>query len=320
MTTFLVQNNTWPAETNARMAWPSKAAVRRGQWWNIWKTRQAPFNVFSEGTLVLLLDSWPGGGVLSWLTRAREVHTDVLPNKDAAVQAIARWAGQSPRWVLRDPYTARRPADAGVVIFWRADPIVRLGVARPPQLVLRRNGWLVTDDGSLKSWGIKLSTNRVHAGHGQNAPAGGSAATGRRGHGRRLDVQTKDAIEARAMVVAMAWCRRNGWSSVRDVSGHMSWDLEAVDELGVNRYIEVKGTTGGPESVEVTKGEVDAASRHGPAHSLVVVYDIVVTVNAGRPTAKGGAVAPYDPWCPRKSELVAQRFTWQPSKSRTLGI
>jgi len=304
----LVHNNAWPTEGEARTAWPSAPKVREQYWWNIWRTRQKPFDILADGMPVLLLDAWPGGGVLSWLVRARDVHTERLADKNTAVRAIARWAGQSRAWVLTNRYSADRRADSGVVIYWRATPVARLGIPRPPQVAVRRNGWLVTDDATLASWGVPLPPA---------GDAGTSGATGRRRQVRRLDVQTKLAIEKRAITVASAWCRKQGWSGVKNVSANHSWDLEVMDRVGAIRFIEVKGTTGGPESVEVTKAEVDWASRHGDTHSLVIVHDILVSADGGKPAASGGVVMAYDPWAPQESELLAQRFTWQPSPSRT---
>lgn len=130
--------------------------MRRERWWNVWKVRQLPFNELRDGSLVLLLNSWPEGGRLSWLVRARNVHTEVRQDKDSAVSAIASWGGLPPSQVSGNPYTAQWPADAGVVIFWRAEPLARVDVPRPEQLALGRDGWGVTDDQALSSWGIHL--------------------------------------------------------------------------------------------------------------------------------------------------------------------
>lgn len=221
MTTVLVHHNTrWRTEQEARDAWPSAAAVRREVWWNLWKTRQEPYKTIADGSLILLLDSWPGrGGVLSWLVRARDVRTQVLPDKNAAIRSIAGWTGWSRREVLGNPYTADRPADAGHVIFWRADPIARLDVVHPPQLAVRRNGWLVTDDVELKSWGVTLPVVTARWRATSRVPEADSTPPGRWGRGpRRLDVAARRAIERRAMTEAKAWCRHRGWTSIQDVS------------------------------------------------------------------------------------------------------
>lgn len=115
--------------------------MRRERWWNVWKVRQLPFNELRDGSLVLLLNSWPEGGRLSWLVRARNVHTEVRQDKDSAVSAIASWGGLPPSQVSGNPYTAQWAADAGVVIFWRAEPLARVDVPRPEQLALGRDGW-----------------------------------------------------------------------------------------------------------------------------------------------------------------------------------
>lgn len=95
----------------------------------------------------------------------------------------------------------------------------------------------------------------------------------------------KDAVERRAVDVAMEWCHEQGWPRVEDVGEDKSWDLEAYDASGGLRcFVEVKGTTGAGTSVTVTGKEVKAARRHGQATSLVVVTGIQLrTVRRGRP-------------------------------------
>jgi len=310
VTTILIHNGAYRNEEEARSAMPTEADVRAERWWNIWRTRQAPFSAIENGSFVLLLDSWPGrGGVLSWLVRAEDVRKQVLPDKNAAVQSIASWVGETRRWVLGNPYTADRRADAGVVIFWRAEPIIRLDVVRPPQLTIRRNGWLVTDDAQLRSWGVALPAVL-------GLSTGPTRRASQRQGRRQLDVEVKLKIERRAMAAAKAWCRRRGWSAVVDVSRSSSWDLEATDQRGAKRYIEVKGTTGGGEAVEVTGPQVADATKHGAAHTIVIVHGIDVRPIGDEVVATGGTVVAYDPWAPKKSELVAEKLTWRPATTR----
>lgn len=125
-------------------------------------------------------------------------------------------ANKAQDWVLDDRYTAEKPSDAGVLICWRAEPVARLDLLRPAQLRLGRNGWTVTDDQELRSWGIQLSSVVAGAGTAKAHAKAGAAKRG--GQGWRLDVEVKSAIEQRAMTVAKNWCRRNGWTRVTDVS------------------------------------------------------------------------------------------------------
>jgi hypothetical protein len=311
VSTVLVHNNDYRSERLARQAWGTPAEVSSEYWWNLWMRRQEPFNLIIDGMPVLLLDSWRVGGLVSWLVHAHDVHTGSFPDKDAAIRAIARWAGKSRRWVLGDPYTSNRPDEARHVIFWRAAPVRRIDVPRPSQLTVRRNGWFITNEAELSSWGIHLN----RAGH---APGGTATTTPRagRGQGRQVDVDTKLAIERCAMTVARTWCRSRGWVDVRDVSGNHSWDLEATDDAGRTRFIEVKGTVGGPDSVEVTKGEVDWARIHGDDHLMVIVHGIDVTARGGTPVTRGGQVVAYEPWEPDPNELAPQTFIWRPAASR----
>jgi len=118
------------------------------------------------------------------------------------------------------------------------------------------------------------------------------------------------------MRVVKQWARTQHWNHIKDVSrgnseGSRSWDMEAVDQVGRKRYIEVKGTTGGLGDVEVTRGEVDAARRHGLDHSLVVVHQINLVTVQSKFTATGGIPTAYNPWLPEDEELDATRYRWR---------
>lgn len=92
--------------------------------------------------------------------------------------------------------------------------------------------------------------------------------------------------------------------------------LEATDAGGTKRFIEVKGTTGTGDAVEVTRAEVQWAKNHGPAHSLVIVHGIDARPSGDTVTATGGTVTAYDPWAPKKkTELVADKLTWKRATS-----
>ncbi len=307
MSTVLVHNQSHRNEASARSALPSAAAVRREFWWNVWKPRLAPYGLIADGMPILLLDSWPGGGILSWLVSARNVRVGSFSDKKAAITALAKWTGWTRAEVLSNPYTGQRRPDAGHTIFWQATPLGRLDAPRPPQLAVRRNGWLVTDTDELNAWGVNVSG-------GKGLPKPVKSAT--RGQGRRADKLLNAAVEFVAMSEAKAWCKRRGWTNVKDVSGQRSWDLEARDAAGRLRYIEAKGTTGLGASVEVTYRQAEDAKHHGADHAIVIVSGIKLSGTIDKPLANGGTVTAYDPWRPLDSELVPETQRWTPLLTR----
>jgi hypothetical protein len=309
MPDILLHNEAHASESQARAHRLTANKIRGLYWWNIWQRRLKPYGLLANGSQVLLLDSWPGGGEFTWLVHARTVHTNAYPSKSTAVRAIADWAKQDKAWVLGDPYTAAKPNTANFVIAWRARPVQQLSIPRPPDLKVGRHGWLVLDGPTVEGWGVALTD-----------PETSKKAKGQlSGHGARLDVATKDAVENRAVIVAKQWCRKQNWASISNVGSHQSWDLEALDAAGQKRYIEVKGTTGLGASIEVTRNEVTSAQGHGASHALAIVHSIKITLVGGRPKASGGTLVTFDPWRPTKSELTAQRYSWKASPSRRPG-
>jgi hypothetical protein len=68
--------------------------------------------------------------------------------------------------------------------------------------------------------------------------------------------------------------------------------------------------------VEVTGPQVADATKHGAAHTIVIVHGIDVRPIGDEVVATGGTVVAYDPWAPKKSELVAEKLTWRPATTR----
>jgi hypothetical protein len=173
---------------------------------------------------------------------------------------------------------------------------------------MRRHGWAVVDDADqLHRWGLLDPTGRSTRG-AKGAEGGGPP----RGQGKRLDAEANRAVEVRAVRLATAWCRAQGWTSIRDVGNkHKGWDLEATDSAGSVRLIEVKGTTGTTTDVIVTTGEVEAARRNGDRSLLLIATGIALRVGAqGQPLASGGQLQKVDPWNPSDSELKELQYRW----------
>jgi Domain of unknown function (DUF3883) len=100
-----------------------------------------------------------------------------------------------------------------------------------------------------------------------------------------------------------------GWS-VQDVYKWKSYDLEASRESGDERHIEVKGTTGGPESVFLTKNEVAWARSHPTQSVLAVVHRIAVDREESPVSAVGGTLHLIHPWEITDAALTAIAYRY----------
>lgn len=80
-------------------------------------------------------------------------------------------------------------------------------------------------------------------------------------------------VELHAMTMAQGWLSDNGFTSVKDVSAKRPTDFEAKKD-GVTYCIEVKGTTAGPDTIMLTRNEVDLHRQCSPANVLIVVHSI----------------------------------------------
>ena len=288
MTHVLVHNASYRSRAEADAA---VGVVEDWTWWNLWKAGQQPYQELKDGTPVLLLQSWPGGGRFSHLVRARNVHKEHCPTWEDAVVALVRWSGLPEAEVREEPYTAAREGDVPLhLIAWRADELLELDLPRPAGLALRRNGWAVLSEDELDSFGLgAVLIADAHA----------------------VDARRQRAVEMHAVDLAIEWCDEQGWDGARHVGDDgLAWDIEAVDQQGRSRYVEVKGTSGPGQRLTVTRNEVDAAREHGDLHALVHVRDIRVVRNAHGWTCSEGELLVHDPWRPRKAELREETFSW----------
>jgi hypothetical protein len=121
-------------------------------------------------------------------------------------------------------------------------------------------------------------------------------ASGRRasGQGLRASAPERQAIERRAVEVATAVLKADKWT-VEDVGLYRPYDLHCTRK-GVEKRVEVKGTTGDGSAVLLTPGEVVHA-RGNANVALMVVSGIVLGPNAGGTfTGSGGDLRVIDPW------------------------
>jgi hypothetical protein len=141
-------------------------------------------------------------------------------------------------------------------------------------------------------------------------PSSSEAATSARrrangGSGYLADVRVRLAIERHAVEWAMRYYAAQGYE-VEDVGAVCSYDVRAVS-AGSELHIEVKGSSGTAETVELTANEIDHA-RSKDTH-LVVVDQISWHRRAdGTVGTTGGRVRRWAPWVPDESSLLATRF------------
>ena len=310
---MLFPNNAQPVP----LAMSTRLQIGSWSWWNLWKTALRPYDVIQDGSLVVMVDSWPGGSRMSWLGRAEQVLCEPYVSKDEAILRVRRHLDLTKREVLADPCTAAKDEGPGYLLAWLAQPVRRIDLRLPPGLRFRPNGWLeVTDHDLLQSWGLpdrlgvtRRSANSVFETGVQDAVGG------QRGGQRRLDQASKRAVELRAVEVATEWCHRQGWTEVSDVGATKAWDLEARQPGGGPPwFVEVKGTTGSALSVIVTEGEVKAAAAHGDRAVMLIVRDITLTLDVdGVPGASDGTLKTFKPWKPTSAELSNTQYVWKPA-------
>lgn len=290
----------WTSPSDPGM--PTRSEVSTSSHWNLWRVRQPPFHDLANGSDVVLVDTWPGGGRLTWHVRAQNVIASAYRSKTDAVGQIAQGLGLTRAQVRNHKYTVRGP-DGGFLLAWAYRPVRRIGLPRPPDMRFRPNGWLRVDDAAtLRRWGVEAGTDAVPP----RPPARSPIGQGRLGIAERL------AVETHAMASAEEWCRQNGLPFVKDVSRRRSWDLEARKRRDARPlFVEVKGTTGTRLEVEVTQGEVRHA-RANPRHTVLIIVSEIALKKGAQPRASGGKVHVVRPWSPAANDLTPTRYRWKP--------
>lgn len=128
-----------------------------------------------------------------------------------------------------------------------------------------------------------------------------------RGQGFSTDPRFNRAVEKRAMEAVQNHFR--GWE-LEDTSVGNPYDYRAT-RAGETKFIEVKGTTGGPEQVTVTYREVEHAICAPGSTILAVVHGITVVERDSQLVGFGGTLRIVDPWMPDPVSLrpLAYRYT-----------
>lgn len=127
------------------------------------------------------------------------------------------------------------------------------------------------------------------------------------GQGWGLDQPARVAVELQAMRIAEQWLVSENFT-YKDVSSTDSCDFRAERD-GEEWVIEVKGTTGGPASILVTRNEVALHQAHHPKNALLVVHGI--KLGADRLSASGGTLFAICPWKLEDSRLRPTAFEYR---------
>lgn len=132
-------------------------------------------------------------------------------------------------------------------------------------------------------------------------------ARGASGQGFSSDPVARRAIETHAMAVARDWLENDGWA-VEDRSGSESYDFLAT-RRDQTLYVEVKGTTGRGDTIQLTRLEVEFALANKDQMALAVVADVTLVRDQGSVTAADGALTVRRPWAPAMSSLRPIAYT-----------
>ena len=120
------------------------------------------------------------------------------------------------------------------------------------------------------------------------------------GQGRGLSGPARKLVELHAMGHARQWLKDQKFE-FRDVSATDSCDFRAQRD-GEDWVIEVKGTTGGPGSVLLTRNEVVLHRDSHPRNALLLVHGI--SLSDDNTKVRGGELVALSPW-----ELEEERLS-----------
>ncbi|MCK1305710.1 MULTISPECIES: DUF3578 domain-containing protein [unclassified Bradyrhizobium] len=112
------------------------------------------------------------------------------------------------------------------------------------------------------------------------------------GQGRGLSAPLRKLVELHAMSKAKEWLKAQRFL-FQDVSATDSCDFKAQRD-GEQWVIEVKGTTGGPGAVLLTRNEVLLHQQAHPKNGLLIVHGI--DLDPSTPKVSGGEIVAMVPW------------------------
>jgi len=299
------------------------------------RTRMAHWVLASHPDRFRVLDSvlerdeewWRTGGrplakgdrVAIWKYKGREAHRGVVGFGEVLTDPVEmeQRDEDDPYWIAGRPDAL--PARA---------PRVRVRYSRPPRLPL----WLGETRGSVLG---ELSVARAQGGTAFRIDdeqwlrlvdeAGGWPAVSadvaadvtaiedtvrNRGHGqgKANDALRRRAVELRAVALVDEMYRAAGWR-VTDVSATSPYDLYC-EQGDIRRRVEVKGSSGGPETVLLTSNEVIAARADPASAALAVVHGITVVDTPHGLEGRGGEMLLIDPWDVDRGTLTVLAYRY----------
>lgn len=129
------------------------------------------------------------------------------------------------------------------------------------------------------------------------------------GQGLGLSAEERKVVEHYAMVLAARHLRHQGFET-KDVSRTESFDILATKLGHGDLYVEVKGTTAGPDSVVLTTAEVALNKRQYPHTALIIVHGITLQRRTSPPTAADGSLLVISPWIVEDAALSPLSFRY----------
>lgn len=125
------------------------------------------------------------------------------------------------------------------------------------------------------------------------------------------DSRVRKAIEDYSMAAVMSLYSKSGEWKVKDVSRYRPYDIELIHkETAEEVHVEVKGASKTASTVFLTKNEVKEA-REFSHNILVVVHNIVLSVDGDSIFCSGGESLILDPWTPEERALVPVQYTYE---------
>lgn len=136
------------------------------------------------------------------------------------------------------------------------------------------------------------------------------AAAAREGQSFGGTPAQRQAVEVCAMRAAERFYRDRGYEC--DPSAHKTkpYDLLCT-KGGETRYVEVKGTRGGPRAVFVTRREVAHVRQHPGACDLFILHGVNLESRGSGPYADGGTPRVLAPWDLQAGTLEALAYEYR---------
>ncbi|QIK65621.1 DUF3883 domain-containing protein [Nocardioides sp. HDW12B] len=132
------------------------------------------------------------------------------------------------------------------------------------------------------------------------------------------DSVVRSAIEWRAVAVATRWYEGQGYAC-EYTGANKPYDIVATQGSDVRR-VEVKGSSGKAETVELTAGEVKNAGAFDATDLFVVDGITYARLENGSVEASGGFSRRYADWAPTETALEVTRYRYMlPPLSDDLG-